>query len=291
VTAGKQWPILPTEAPRLLRALGILNADASMSADSTRKLSQVNHLVTLLLPALEDLAKRHATVRILDAGCGNSYLTLALAWLFAAKWKKPALIIGIDSRNDVVATSTKRAAELGYAETLKFETASISADYAGDAFTRLFGVEAPARPHLVAALHACDTATDDAMQMAVNSQADVIAVAPCCQAELARKWKDLGDADGKTHPFAPVFKTPNLRRETAAQLTDAMRLLVLRGCGYEVTATEFVPSAHTPKNRLLLALRRGRFHKDSIAQYHALVDSLAGAGIKSGALLDALEVD
>lgn len=270
VTGGKRWPLLPSEAPRLLRVLGLLNKDASMSADNVRKFSQINHMVSLLEPHLDDLAERHQVVRILDAGCGTSYLTLLLAWLFHEKRHKACQIIGVDRDPKVIATSSARAAELGLQDVLRFEAATIEADYGIKCFERIF--EAPeARPHLLVALHACDTATDLAMALGIRAKVDVMAVAPCCHAELARKWKDLA---GLAHPFSPIFRSPNLRRETAAHMTDTLRMLIARSRGYEVTATEFVPSAHTPKNRLLICVRRGNFLKEAADQLQDLKASI-----------------
>jgi SAM-dependent methyltransferase len=247
-----------------------------------RKVSQINHMVTLLLPALEDLAGRHDPVRILDACCGTSQLTLVLGWLFRERFGRTAHVVGVDANPAVIKTSAARATALGLEGMVRFRVADVGKAAWSDVYGAVFpGVEA-GRPHLVAALHACDVATDLALGLAVGGNADVLAVAPCCHAELAAKWKGLELPD---HPFAPVFHTPNLRRETAAQLTDAMRLLLVRSKGYEVTATEFVPSAHTPKNRLLLGIRRGRFQREAAAQYKALVKALGGAEITLAGLL------
>ena len=285
VTGGKSWLLRPGLAAPLLRVIGLLNRDASMSADHVRKFSQINHMITLLAPQLTDLMARHATVRVLDAACGTSYLSLALGWLFREEWKKPLQLVGVDAEPAVVATSQARANELGLGQSLRF-VASRLEDLDWDAsFVASFGQGTAThsrRPHLTVALHACDTATDYALAAAVRLKSDAIAVAPCCHAELARKWKDLG---GLTHPFAPVFRTPNLRRDTAANITDTLRVLLLRSRGYEVTATEFVPSAHTPKNRLLLATRRGNFLKEAEDQHQDLKGSLGDQGIKLEELL------
>jgi hypothetical protein len=129
------------------------------------------------------------------------------------------------------------------------------------------------RPHAVVALHACDTATDDAIALGISLQSDFIAVAPCCQAELARQWKDLGDKNPE-HPLNPAFKNPHLRRELAAHFTDLARVLILRGHGYEVTTTEFTMSHATPKNTLILAVRRGAFLKEAQIEYNRLKTAL-----------------
>lgn len=278
LTAGKNLLLKPSNAAWLLRVIGLLNGDASMAADNARKFLQINHMLTLLKPQLEDLARRHATVRVFDACCGNSYLTLLVAWLFHEQWKKPCFILGVDRNAKLIERSAKRAADLGYDGFLQFATDTVD----NDTWTR--HVPTGERPHLLLALHACDIATDFALAAGVHAKADVIAAAPCCHAELAQKWKDLG-ATIKEHAFAPIFRTPNLRRETAAQLTDTLRLLLLRSRGYEVTATEFVPSDHTPKNRLLLAERRGNVLASAQAEHQALKAALGDQAIKLEELL------
>lgn len=285
VTGGKAWPLKPGKAAPLLRVLGLLSRDASMPADGLRKFSQINHMITLLMPQLSDLMGRHAPVRLLDACCGTSYLSLALAWLFREEWQKPLQMVGVDADPAVIQTSAARATALGLEASVRFKVSRVE-ELAWDlTFEELFpeaSEVANKRPHLLVALHACDTATDHALALGVKLKSDAVAVAPCCHAELARKWKDLGNL---SHPFGPVFRTPNLRRDIAANMTDTLRMLLVRSRGYEVTATEFVPSAHTPKNRLLLAVRRGNFLKDAEDQHQDLKASLGDQGIKLEDLL------
>ncbi len=277
VTGGKHWLIKPSEAADLLRVLGLLNADASMPADAVRKFSQINHMLMLLKPILDDLKERHTTVRIVDAACGTSFLTLLLGWYFKNKLNSSCRIVGIDSNAKLITTSRDRAAKLGLQDFVRFSAGSIADIAWDDAFAALYPEDEIGRPHLLVSLHACDTASDQALAFGIQHKVDAMAVAPCCHAELAKKWKDLSGVD--EHPFSPIFKTANLRRETAAHITDTMRLLLSRSRGYEVTATEFVPSAHTPKNRMLLCQRRGQYLLSAGVEYARLTESLAGQGI------------
>jgi SAM-dependent methyltransferase len=282
LVAGHKYHVLPTTAPLLLRALGLLNKDASMSADSTRKFIQVNHLLAQFRPHLEELNQRHPRIRILDAGCGSSFLTFLLAWAYRELWKHPALLVGIDNNEKLIAKNQATAAEMGASDTLRFSAMAMD-QVVWEEVLRAHGEEVDAdakksRPHAVVALHACDTATDDAIAQGIRLKSDFIAVAPCCQAELARKWKDLADS-GASNPLKPAYQNPHLRRELAAHMTDLLRVLILRGHGYEVTTTEFTMSHATPKNTLIMATRRGNYHRESQAEYGELVKWLGGAEI------------
>jgi len=276
VTGGRKWLLLPKEAPHLLRVMGLLNADASMSADSLRKFSQVNHMLTLLRPHLEDMATRHPCVTVLDACCGTSFLSLIVTWFYKERLKHPCRVIGIDFNEKVIAASRERAARVGYEDDLKFAAGDLAAIDWPSLFEELFS-ESPTRPHVAVALHACDTASDHALALGIRLAADVMAVAPCCQGELARRWKSTEQRPG--HPFAPIHSSPHFRRALAADLTDVFRTLLTRSRGYEVTPTEFVPSSHTPKNRLLLCVRRGRYLEAAAKEYEQLKNAVGGEGI------------
>lgn len=253
LTGGKRLAVLPHEAAPLLRALGLVLEDGSMPPDKVRKYLQVNHLIRLLEPMLATLPGR---VRILDAGCGRSYLTLAIAHVIGAR----ASLLGVD-RNAALIEECRRRAEIAQlADVARFEVGDVAS------------VSEPA--DLVVALHACDTATCDAIALGIGSKAQAIAVAPCCQAELARAWTA---APGGA--FAPVHTAPHLRREVAAHVTDAMRMLLMRAAGYEVSAAELVAGGHSPKNTLLRAVRTGTPNPAARAEYDALVAATGGAGL------------
>lgn len=279
LAAGKALVLPPIEAALLLRALGLLRADASLPPGEVRKYWQVSHMVTVLGPALRTLRERTGTLRVVDAGCGRSYLTLVLAWLAQARWGQRLEVLGVDRNPDVIAAGRRRAAIAGLDDVVRFAVAPLDGlDLAAawaQAFVRNSDVE---RLDAVVALHACDTATCDAIALGVHAGAALIAVAPCCQAELARGWAALAAA-GATGAFAPIWAAPHLRRETAAEVTDALRTLLLRAAGYEVAAIEFVPSPHTRKNTLVRAVRRGPPDPAARAAYEALVAATGGRGL------------
>ena len=276
----KQLIMPPVQAAPLLRALGLLRRDASMTTDTLRKYMQINHMVRLLRPFVLELAETHGEVRLLDAGCGSSYLTLLLAWCFKHVWHKPAWIVGVDRNTELIQKCVRRAELVGLEQMLRFETATLQ-ELDLDALQP----EGSRRPfNALVSLHACDTATDDALALGVKLGVDLIAAAPCCQAELSRQWAGL-DLATAPNALGPLFMTPHLRREAAATLTDLMRALLLRGHGYRVTPMEFVPSEHTPKNTLLRAVRRGARNPEALTQYSDLRQAVGGVGIKLEALL------
>jgi SAM-dependent methyltransferase len=263
---GKRVLLPPAEAAPLLRAVGLLHRDASLPPTQARKYFQINHMVALLLPAIRQLRARHQVIRLLDAGCGRSYLSLLLAWCGRHVWNHPIEVLGVDRDAAIIDEGRRRAELAGLDDVVRFEVATLDTVDAADR-------------HGVLALHACDTATCDAIALGVAARAEVIAVAPCCQAELARAWAGIADHEGA---FAPIWRTPHLRREIAARVTDTMRTLLLGAAGYEVSTIEFVPVEHSAKNTLIRALRARDPDPAARAAYDALVGATGGVGIGLG---------
>jgi SAM-dependent methyltransferase len=264
---GDKLPIIPPrEGAVLLRALGLMRDDASLPPDHVRKYFQINHMVALLGPALRELRARHPMIRILDVGCGRSYLTLLLAWCARNVWIHPIEIIGIDRDPEVIAEARRRTELAQRADAVRFEVSEAAGANSRDV-------------NALVALHACDTATCDAIAVGIELAVDVIAVAPCCQAELARGWAELAER-GVAGPFAAVWKAPHACRETAADVTDAMRVELMRAAGYEAHGMEFVPAQHTRKNTLIRAIRRGLPDPAAREAYEALRDATGGVDIR-----------
>ncbi|MBS1122033.1 MAG: hypothetical protein H6Q90_4261 [Deltaproteobacteria bacterium] len=276
LTCGKALELLPAEAPLLLRALGLLHRDATMPPAQVRKFLQINHVVRLLEPAIARLRGRHPVIRLLDAGCGRSYLTLLLAWCARERWGHRLEVLGIDRNADVIEECRRRTALAELAEVVRFEAAPLEGVDLEATWQRTFG--ARERVHGVFALHACDTASCDAIALGVAIEADLIAVAPCCQAELARGWSELA-ARGDPGAFGSLWREPHLRREAASHLTDAMRVLLLRAAGYDVKAMEFITPEHTKKNTLIRAVRSAP-DPGARAEYEALVAATGGCGLQ-----------
>jgi SAM-dependent methyltransferase len=253
VMGGKQRVLRPDRSAALLRAIGIMNADGTISARNAKKYKQVNHLVELCRPTWEKLAASRDVdaerpLRILDLACGNSYLAFVL--LEALRLVElPARLLGVDRRDDVIASSRERAAIIGFEDRSAFRASELAALDAEQLIAELGGPV-----DLALALHACDTATDAALGVAIAAGASAILVVPCCQAELARQFRS---DTGLAKLLVPaVFEQGLLRRDLGALLTDALRIELLEACGYGVTTLEFVDSEHTPKNLLIRAHRR-----------------------------------
>lgn len=268
---GKRLAILPGEAPALLRALGLLDRDGALPPDRARKFFQINHLVRLIETQMAALHAVHPMVRVVDAGCGRSYLTMLLAHV--AKQRGAGIeVLGIDRNPALIEECRRRTALAELDDVVRFEARAV--DDPGELD----------EVHAVVALHACDTATCDAIALGVTAKAPLIAVAPCCQAELARAWSAL---EGTAGAFAPVWNAPHLRREIAADITDAMRMTLLRATGYRVTAAEFA-SEHTKKNTLLRAERSDVDRDAARAEYAALVAATGGRGLRLAERLERL---
>jgi hypothetical protein len=244
--------LLPGVSVELLKELHLLTRDGDLNADARRKLKQVNHFLGLLRPAIEDVLSRHREPVLVDCGAGKGYL----GFLLHATAIRPAgrgELWGVESRAELAAASVARAERLGCAR-MRFVSGTID-----DAFASL-----PERLHLVTALHACDTATDDALLLAIRRGADHVAVVPCCQAEVARQLADARIAD----PAAAVLSAHAWhRREFGSHLTNVIRALVLEAHGYRVTVTELAGWEHSLKNELILGRRQeqGRRRHDAIA--------------------------
>ncbi len=246
--------LAPGQSVALLKELHLISRDGALHADSLRKLKQVNHLVQLLEPALEDVLARHKEPVLVDAGAGNACLGFVLYELFLRD--SPAVLYSVESRPELVERGRERAKKLGY-DRMRFLDASIST------------AELPPRIHLLTALHACDTATDDALLLALKHDADHIAAVPCCQAEVAAQLKESPKA--APQPWPLLWSHPIHRREMGAHLTNVIRALALQSQGYQVTVTELTGWEHSLKNELILARRVHREHRGARAKLQALL--------------------
>ena len=247
-----------------LVAVGVADRDGRVKPSKQDKHRQVEEFVRLLDASVDDAvtagALSAATAenpwRLVDLGCGNAYLTVgAYVWLARVRGL-PVRVHGVDVREQFARRNSELAHELGWGDALTFEAATI-ADAADEP-----------RPDIVVALHACDTATDDALARGVRWGAAVVLAAPCChhdlQAQVARS--------SAPSPYTLVARYGLLRERFLDVLTDTVRATLLRIVGYRVDAVEFVSDEHTNRNLLLRAVRTGaRPSDDDLADYDRLV--------------------
>jgi Methyltransferase domain len=245
----------------LLKDLHLLTREGQLNADARRKLKQIRHLVGLLKPALDDALARHTAPSIVDCGAGKSYLGALLYELVLGPAGRGTLT-AIEARPELSAQAAARAERFGQ-DRFKVATGYIATAAA----------EEPAeRPNVVTALHACDTATDDALVLAIASGADHVAVVPCCQAEVARQLEQSRPSDPAV---AALFAHPLHRRELGSHLTNVVRSLALEAHGYKVTVTELVGWEHSAKNELILGRRVNRFNADARTTLRALLEKFS----------------
>jgi hypothetical protein len=242
----------------LLQELHLLTRDGQLNADARRKLKQIRHLVGLLRPALDDALARHAAPTIVDCGAGKSALGALLYELVLGPAGRGTLW-AIEARPELAAGAAARAARHGQ-ERFHLVPGLIA------------GADVPERLHVVTALHACDTATDDALALAIARGADHVAVVPCCQAEVARQLAQPVEGADRDAADAALVQHALHRRELGSHLTNVVRGLCLAAHGYRVTVTELVGWEHSAKNELILGDRVHRFHRESRAALAALLD-------------------
>lgn len=219
-----------------LQDLGVMTSDGKIVRTKFDKFRQINRFLEFVEDILPQLDKTKE-ITILDFGCGKSYLTFALYYYLHELKCYDIRIIGLDLKSEVIKKCNELSQKYGY-EKLHFSEGNI-ADYTG--------VD---EVDMVVTLHACDTATDFALDKAVGWNAKVILSVPCCQHEL--------NAQMQNELLSPVFKYGLIKERMAALLTDAMRAEYLEGCGYETQILEFIDMEHTPKNILIRAIKTGK---------------------------------
>jgi len=238
--------LLPEDHP-VLRALGISDAQGRVKPSRQAKYRQVEEFLRALAVAIEDATSSgklrtpapEDPLRVVDLGCGNAYLTFAAhAWL---NEQFPVRLVGVDVKEQSRRHNTELAEELGLAGEISFVAAGIRE------------VTLTERPDVVLALHACDTATDDALLRAGDWEADLVLAAPCCHHGISAQLRRAPAPAG----YAAMTRDGILRERLADTLTDALRASILRLVGYRVEVVEFVDSKHTPRNTLVRAVRTG----------------------------------
>jgi hypothetical protein len=236
--------IRPGQSIELLKALHILTRDGKLNQDSRRKLKQVAHLFQFIEPLLETIRKTHPDIRLVDHGAGKSYLGFILYDLYFKNLASDAQIFGIETRDELVTKSQELATHLGF-EGMSFLNLTVAESIVSPLL--------PERVDIVTALHACNTATDDAIRFALGRQAQFIVLVPCCQAEVAAILKKNKGKSLAREVLTEIWRHPIHTREFGSHLTNVLRCLQLEAHGYQVNVTELVGWEHSMKNELIIA--------------------------------------
>jgi hypothetical protein len=233
--------IRPGQSIELLKELYLVTRDGKLNQDTRRKLKQVHHLCHFIEPLLD------GAETLVDHGAGKSYLGFILYDLHFRE-RGRGRIFGIESRPELVERSQALAARLGFAR-MDFLACTVEEALAAPAI--------PTAVDVVTALHACNTATDDAIRFALGRAARHIVLVPCCQAEVAAVLRASKNESLAQTPLAELWRHPIHTRELGSHLTNVLRCLLLEAHGYAVTVTELVGWEHSLKNELIIASKTG----------------------------------
>lgn len=244
--------VKPGQSVALLQALHILTRDGKLNQDSRRKLKQVYHLVNFIEPLMQAVMAKNANPTLVDHGAGKSYLGFILYDLLL-KQHDTGQVIGIESRGELIEKSRQLAQACQF-ERMQFEHLTVA--------QAMQSAQLPEQVDIVTALHACNTATDDAIAFGLQKKAQFMVLVPCCQAEVAEALRQhKAGALSKTF-LSELWRHPIHTREFGSQVTNVLRCLELETHGYQVTVTELVGWEHSMKNELIIAKYTGQ-HKRS----------------------------
>ena len=245
----------------LLKELHILTRDGKLNQDSRRKLKQIYHLLQFVEPLIAQSVKQNSSAIIVDHGAGKSYLGFIIYDLLLKNLAQ-SNIYGIETRPELVAKCKEIATKLSF-NRMHFLNLSVAESAHSE--------QIPAQVDIVTALHACDTATDDAIDFALTKNAKHIVLIPCCQAEVAaelKKQKPKMLHLAQTELWRHALHT----REFGSHLTNVLRCLRLESMGYQVTVTEFTGLEHSLKNELIIASKIEKFRSKQAEKLQSLIN-------------------
>jgi hypothetical protein len=245
---GEKHLIDPEEARDLLKAIDILNDDGHMTADMRRKYVQIDNFVKVIQPLLRRISQQRK-VFILDCGSGKSYLSFAMNYFFREKLRRSCHLFCIDTNADVIEKSLQVRDRLGY-DNMDFFV------------SRIRDFEPYEKIDIVCSLHACDTASDEAIARGIQLGVPFLLIVPCCQHEVISQFKD--------HPLKAITRHGLYKARLADLLTDALRTLILEAAGYKVRVTGYVSPIYTPKNIMIQAEKVQGRNKMAMEQYMEL---------------------
>ena len=250
--APQKHEIRPGQSTFLLQELHILTRDGKLNQDSRRKLKQVYHLFNFIEPLLKSVQQQHADVTLVDHGAGKSYLGFILYDLFFKAQAPLGKIIGVETRDALVERSAALAKQFGFSG-MEFLNLSVEQSTSSE--------QLPARIDIVTALHACNTATDDAIAFGIAHNAQHLVLVPCCQAEVAATLRAHKSTTENNNPMGELWRHPLHTREFASHATNVLRCLQLEAHGYSVAVTELVGWEHSMKNELIIATRHTQLQR------------------------------
>ena len=245
---GEKHLIDPEEASDLLKAIDILNDDGHMTADMRRKYVQIDNFVKVIQPLLRRISQKRK-VFILDCGSGKSYLSFAMNYFFREKLRRSCHFFCIDTNADVIEKSLQVRDRLGY-DNMDFFV------------SRIRDFEPYEKIDIVCSLHACDTASDEAIARGIQLGVPFLLIVPCCQHEVISQFKD--------HPLKAITRHGLYKARLADLLTDALRTLILEAAGYKVRVTGYVSPIYTPKNIMIQAEKVQGRNRMAMEQYMEL---------------------
>jgi hypothetical protein len=238
------YEVKPDQSVELLKELHILTRDGKMNQDSRRKLKQIYHLYQFIEPLLREIQQDHPDINLVDHGAGKSYLGFILYDLFFKSLNNASHIYGIETRDELVKKSRELAVKLNFPR-MSFLNLSVAES--------IDSGRLPEKIDVVTALHACNTATDDAIKFALKKQAKFVVLVPCCQAEVAAVLKKNKGRQLAQNILVELWRHPIHTREFGSHVTNILRCLQLEAHGYQVTVTELVGWEHSMKNELIVA--------------------------------------
>ncbi|MDD4978808.1 MAG: SAM-dependent methyltransferase [Gallionella sp.] len=256
--------INPNQSTELLKELHILTRDGKLNQDSRRKLKQVYHLFRFIEPLLAEVLAKQPELTLVDHGAGKSYLGFILYDLFF-KAREVGHIYGIETRSELVEKSQALANKLAFP---RMSFLNVSVEESIDT------PQLPAMIDVVTALHACNTATDDAIKFALQKKAKFIVLVPCCQAEVASVLNKHKNQSFGITALSEIWRHPIHTREFGSQITNVLRCLLLESHGYQVTVTELIGWEHSMKNELIIAKRSGAPRKNAQQRLEQILTEL-----------------
>ncbi|MDQ6660606.1 MAG: SAM-dependent methyltransferase [Chloroflexota bacterium] len=230
--------LTPADAAPFLKAVGIMTEDGRIRADMQSKFRQINEFLKLVHQTGELEKFTNVPLHVVYSGCGNAYITFDFFYYLNQVLHIPTHLTGIDVNGELLTRHAEKSLSLGWSD-LTFETTSI------------IDFKPTMQPDIVLALHACDTATDEALAQGIKWQSKLIISAPCCQHHLQKQL----DHSPAPNPFGSVERYSILKERLGDILTDTFRALILRIMGYQTDVVQFVSSEHTAKNLMIRAVK------------------------------------